>query len=288
MLHFVEQNCDYVVLEVGLGGQFDATNVIPVPKVAVITSISIDHTDLLGDTVSKIAFEKAGIIKENGTVVTYADNPEDADFVFKEAIENKNCKWIKGDKTKINIVSKSIEQTIFDYKGERYAISMLGSHQVYNAVTAIETVTALGIEQQYIKQGLLNTCFGGRLEVISKEPLVLIDGAHNHSGVVALKNALEQYFNGKRITLVMGMLKDKEYEKCIKTLAPLANHFVATEPQNTRRLSAKELCEIAGKYTNSAEYYTDKNTAIKKALSYNDDVTCICGSLYLIGNICID
>ncbi len=288
MLHFVKHSCDYVVLEVGLGGRFDATNVIPVPEVAVITSISIDHTDLLGDTVSKIAFEKAGIIKEKGTVVTYADNPRDADMVFEQTAKNKNCRLIKGDKRKINVVSKSIEQTTFDYKGERYAISMLGSHQIYNAVTAIETANVLGIEKPYIKEGLLNTSFGGRLEVISKKPLVLIDGAHNYSGVLALKDALTQYFSGKKITLVMGMLKDKEYEKCIKTLAPLANHFIATEPQNPRKLPAKELCTIAGKYTDNTEYYEDKNAAIKKALSYNNDVTCVCGSLYLIGNICID
>lgn len=288
MLHFVEHGCDYVVLEVGLGGRFDATNVIPVPEVAVITSISIDHTDLLGDTVSKIAFEKAGIIKKNGTVVTYADNPEDADLVFEQTAESKNCRLIKGDKSQINVTEKSIEQTVFDYKGERYAISMLGSHQVYNAVTAIETANALGIEKKYIKEGLLNSSFGGRLEVISKEPLVLIDGAHNYSGVLALKDALTQYFSGKKITLVMGMLKDKEYEKCIKTLAPLANNFIATEPQNPRKLPAKELCEVAGKYTDNTEYYEDKNTAVRKALSYNNDVTCICGSLYLIGNICID
>lgn len=287
MLYFVDEGCDYVVLEVGLGGRFDATNVIDTPEVAVITSISIDHTDLLGDTVSKIAFEKAGIIKQNGTVVSYADNPADADSVISDTVKEKNCKWIKCSKDEVSIVSQSIEKTEFNYKGETFNITMLGNHQIFNAVTAIETACVMGIDIETIKKGLANTSFGGRLEVISKEPLVLIDGAHNYSGVVALKDALSQYFGDKKITLVMGMLRDKEYKKCISTIAPLATHFIATEPQNPRKLSAQELSEIASSYTNSVEFITDKHDAVKKALAYGDDLICICGSLYLIGNICI-
>lgn len=285
MLHFAKNNCDYVVLEVGLGGRFDATNVISTPEVAVITSISIDHTEILGDTIGKIAYEKCGIIKNGGKVVSYCDNETEANDVIKKTSLENNCSLTICDKSLITPLEFKKGKTTFNYKGEEYSISMIGKHQIYNAVTAIETLFALGIPVDTIKQGLYKTQFGGRLEIINENPTVLIDGAHNYSGVLALKDALTKYYGDKKITLVMGILKDKEYEKCIKELAPLAQNFIATEPQNPRKLDKEQLGNIASKYNSNVIVAQNKEDAIKKALEIGNDVICICGSLYLIGNI---
>lgn len=288
LLHFMAQGCDYVVLEVGLGGRFDSTNVIPPPLVSVITSISIDHTEFLGNTVEQIAFEKCGIIKSGSKAVTvYPDNPQGAIDVIIKTANEKNVPLKFGDKNAISIISSDINGTKFTYKGTEYEISLLGTHQVYNAVTAITAVENLNIPETAIKNGLKNTKFGGRFEVVSKNPLIIIDGAHNFSGVLALKNALQTYFSDKKITLVMGMLKDKEYEKCVAELAPLADTFIATEPENPRALSSVDLEICAKKYIGNTAHFENKIDAVNYAIEHTDksDVICICGSLYLIGGI---
>jgi len=285
MMHFAESGCDYVVLEVGLGGRFDATNVISVPEVAVITSISIDHTDMLGDTVERIAYEKCGIIKQNGVVVAYADNADAVNRLISDTAKEKNCKLTICDSSQIEPLKLEPGNTLFRYKGETYCLKMLGKHQIFNAVTAIEALKALGIPDTAIKAGLFSTNFGGRLELISDNPTILIDGAHNYSGVTALKSALTDYFPDKKITLVMGMLKDKEYEKCISEIAPLAHHFIATEPENPRKLDADSLATLAKKFCSNVHAEKNKLDAVKAALETDSDVICVCGSLYLIGNI---
>ncbi|MBQ7953285.1 MAG: bifunctional folylpolyglutamate synthase/dihydrofolate synthase, partial [Clostridia bacterium] len=179
LLYFERQSCDYVALEVGMGGRFDATNVIPAPLVSVITSISIDHTEYLGNTIADIAFEKCGIIKTGSKTVAYADNPEDANKVITKTACEKNVPLIITDKKNIKILRQGIDGTDFEYKNEAYHINMLGTHQVYNAVNAIEAVKLLGVDEEFIKKGLEITKFRGRLEIISKDPVIIEDGAHN-------------------------------------------------------------------------------------------------------------
>ncbi len=285
-LHFLEKECDFVVLEVGLGGRFDATNIIPPPLVSVITSISIDHTELLGDTVGQIAFEKCGIIKEGSCVAVYPDNPKPALDVIYETAKNKNVLVSKADKNAVKVLSANMNNTTFEYMGEKYEISMLGTHQVYNAVTAITTANLLGLDLK-IKEGLKNTRFGGRLEIVRKSPLIIIDGAHNFSGVLALKNAINTYFGSKDIILVMGMLRDKEYEKCIAEISPLSNLFIATEPENARALSADDLNIIAKKYIKNTTSFKHRQSAVDfaKQNAGDNSVIIVCGSLYLIGGI---
>jgi len=291
LLHFLAQGCDYVVLEVGLGGRFDSTNVIPPPLLSVITSISIDHTEFLGDTIEQIAFEKCGIIKSgSNAVIAYPNNPQGAIDVITKTANEKNVPLVFGDKNEISIISQDINLTKFIYKGTEYEISLLGTHQVYNAVTAITAANCLNIPETTIKNGLKNTKFGGRFEVISTpthNPLIIIDGAHNFSGVLALKNTLETYFSDKKITLVMGMLKDKEYEKCVAEIAPLADKFIATEPENPRALSCVDLETLAKKHVSKTTHFENKIDAVNYAIKNTDknDVICICGSLYLIGGI---
>ncbi|NLB80762.1 MAG: bifunctional folylpolyglutamate synthase/dihydrofolate synthase [Clostridiaceae bacterium] len=285
-LHFLEQQCDVVVLEVGLGGRFDATNVINAPAVSVITSLSIDHTDLLGETIEEITFEKCGIIKRGSVVAVYPDNPEAAINVIKNTANSKNVPVTIADKNAVKIISTSIDKTVFSYMGEQYQISMLGVHQVYNAVTAITAAKLFGITSNFA-QGLKQTKFSGRFEVVNTDPTIIIDGAHNYSGVFALKNAIDTYFPTKKLILVMGMLRDKEYEKCISIIAPLAHYFVATEPDNPRAVAVQVLMETAGKYTKNLSFKKDRQQALDyaKTIANKDDIICICGSLYLIGGL---
>ncbi|MCK9479041.1 MAG: bifunctional folylpolyglutamate synthase/dihydrofolate synthase [Firmicutes bacterium] len=285
-LHFLHQKCDYVVLEVGLGGRFDATNVIPAPEACVITSLSIDHTELLGDTIEKIAFEKSGIIKAGTKAAVYPDNPPQAIAVIKNVAKNNNVPVTVADKSAIKILHTGIDKNVFMYKNKQYKISMLGKHQIYNAVTAIEAVGLIGVTEK-IEEGLRNTNFGGRFEIVKNNPTVIIDGAHNYSGVISLQAALTTYFPNKRIIIVMGMLKDKEYEKCVAVISKVAHTFIATEPENPRALPAQELLEIAQKQTQNVVVEKNRQKAVDLAnsLAKKDDVICICGSLYLIGGL---
>ena len=287
LLYFELEKCDFVSLEVGMGGRFDATNVIPPPLVSVITSISIDHTEYLGNTISDIAFEKCGIIKSGSKTVAYADNPEEANNVIRKTTEEKNVPLTIPDKNLISILNQSINGTDFIYKNEKYHINMLGVHQVYNAVSAIETSKLLDIEEEFIKKGLETTNFRGRLEVISKEPLIIEDGAHNFSGVTALYDALKTYFHNKKIIVVMAMLKDKEYEKCVEKLAPVVDTFIATQANNPRRATADELAYTAKKHIEKVYSESDVNKAIElaKSICEKDGVICVCGSLYLLGDV---
>ncbi len=287
LLYFEREKCDYVVLEVGMGGRFDATNVIPAPLVSVITSISIDHTEYLGNTIADIAFEKCGIIKTGSKTVAYADNPKEADEVIKKTAMEKDVTLTIPDKKDIEIISQGIDGTDFEYKGEKYHINMLGKHQVYNAVNAIETAKLLGIEESFIKKGLETTKFRGRLEIVSNDPVIIEDGAHNYSGVSALYDALKTHFSEKKIIVVMAMLKDKEYKKCIKTLAPVIDTFIATQANNPRRATADEIAEVASMYIEKVHSEPDINKAVKlaKDICTDNSIICICGSLYLLGEV---
>ena len=287
LLYFELQKCDYVTLEVGMGGRFDATNVIPAPLVSVIASISIDHTEYLGNTISDIAFEKCGIIKTGSKTVSYADNPPEADEVIKKATDERNVALTIPSKKEILILDQNINGTDFEYKNEKYHINMLGKHQVYNAVSAIETAKLLGIEDTFIKKGLEITKFRGRLEIVSKNPLIIEDGAHNYSGILALYDALKTHFSDKKIIMVMAMLKDKEYVKCIETISPVVDTFIATEANNPRKATSEEIAEVASKYINNVYSEPDVNKALDyaKSISKDDCIICICGSLYLLGDV---
>lgn len=287
LAYFEHQKCDYVVLEVGMGGRFDATNVIPAPEVSVITSISIDHTEYLGDTISKIAFEKCGIIKTGSKVVAYPDNPSDAMQVIKDTVDDKNVPLVVPDKNSVRITSTDINGTDFVYNEKQYHINMLGTHQVYNAITAIEAVKLLGIDEDIIKTGIASTKFRGRLDVISKDPLIIEDGAHNISGVTELKKALDLYFKDKKIILVMAMLKDKEYEKCLEMISSVTDTLIATEAPNPRKATADEFAQVASKYVKNTYAEPDVNKAISlaKTMCDKDSIICVCGSLYLLGEI---
>ena len=286
-LYFYREKCDYVVLEVGMGGRFDATNVIEPPEAAVIASISIDHAEYLGDTVEKIAFEKCGIIKHGTKAVSYCNNPKGADEVIKTACEERDVPLTVCDKKQIKIISRDETGSRFRYKGEEYEVKMLGLHQIYNSVSAIETAKMLGIDYKTIKSGIEKTNFGGRFEKVSDKPLIITDGAHNYDGALALKETLDSHFKTRDKILVMGMLKDKEYDKCMSVLTPDAKFIITAEPDNPRKLSAQDLAKTISKYNKNviASSGLDEAMEIAKMKADENSLICVCGSLYLIGGV---
>ncbi len=290
--YFFEQDCDIVVLEVGLGGRFDSTNVIDDPLVSVITTISYDHMDILGDTLSKIAFEKAGIIKDGTNVVLYPQADE-AERVFEEVCKEKNAKLNKISFDVAKILGFSIDGQEFNYKEMKsLRISLLGKHQIKNAVTAIEAVSVLrekgyNITEDSIRKGLLKAKWPGRLEVLCRKPVFIIDGAHNLEGARALTGFLKEYFPQNKIVFIMGILKDKEYLSIIEEVVPYAKYIITVTPQNKRALPAKELSEIIKRYCNNIVTSDTIEGAVKKSLELTpeDGLICAFGSLYYIGEV---
>lgn len=289
-LCFCELKCDLVVLEVGLGGRLDATNVIPVPYVNIITSLSIDHSAILGDTIEKIAYEKCGTIKENANVITTFGQPAGALSVIKKTVAEKNAALTIPDENDIKIVKSDIFGTEFLYNGKEYFVPMPGLHQVKNAVCAIEGAKVLktyfNITDENIIVGTAKTVLPARIEVISEKPLVILDGGHNEDGAKVFFDTVSPYFNNSGKTVVIaGMLADKAVEKSLLPLMKKSDVFVAVTPDNPRAMSCEELAKIASKYCDEVYREQSVECALKKFLSCitADDILCVVGSLYLAG-----
>lgn len=287
-LYFLEQKCDIVVLETGLGGSFDATNVIAPPSVTVLTSISLDHTAVLGNTVAEIARTKAGIIKAGSRVVCAPGQPEDALREIHAVCAREGVPLERPGDAKI--LSAGLSGTDFCYGGGIYHLTLIGQHQVSNALTVIHTVRALrlvgfAINDEALWCGLARARFPGRLEKVSDNPLVLLDGAHNPGGAEALGRVLDEYLFGRRVLMVIGMVADKAVEYCVRELARRASAVYAAAPQNERALPSGELAALSAR---DCPYVTDCGTterAVRAALAAAgaNDCVLICGSLYLVG-----
>lgn len=295
--YFKRQKIDYLVLEVGLGGRGDSTNVIDDPLVSVITPIAYDHMDYLGDTLGKIAFEKAGIIKANCPVVTYLQKDE-AMEVIEEVSKEVNAP--------INIAPiKQIELVSYDDSGqcfhgfygnekiENLKISMLGEHQIENAVVALTALNILAsvhqipISKKALYDGFMNAKWPGRLEIITRNPTTIIDGAHNVHGMQALAKTIKKLYTEKSMTLVIGILGDKDVEGMLGEIVPLANHIIITKPNNPRAMALDKLAEMIGVYGKTAKKSISISHAIQEALdcSTPDNLIVFCGSLYMIGDV---
>ncbi len=283
-LYFYEQNCDFVLMEVGLGGLMDATNVMKESFVSVITPISFDHTELLGNTLKEIAQKKAGIIKTKGRVVS---------AIQKEEVQTELLKVCKEKKASFQVVkeakvleTKSIEQS-FEYQKEKYTISLLGSYQIENASLALEVCACLqeiGIQlnQSKIKMALFKTHWPYRFEIVSKNPLIILDGSHNMDGIIHLRKSLESYFPKQKFTFVIGMLADKDYEKMLTEMIPLANEFLCVSVENPRALRAQELKQTIEKMHGKVSAYPLEE-AIQKGLRCES--LCVFGSFYYLGKV---
>ena len=292
-LCFSKLNVDVLVLEVGLGGRLDATNVIPTPLVNVITSLSLDHTGVLGDTIEQIATEKCGIIKPNGTLVCSYNQPESAMNVINTICNERNNTLVIPEQSEVEVTEQSIFGMHFNYKNWAYETSMSGTHQVQNMTTVIEAVNVLktkgyNITEQNIKDGIKKTILPARVEVISKKPLVILDGGHNEDGAKAFYNAVKECFDSnKKLFVIAGMMNDKAVEDSLKPLISKADTFVAVTPENPRAMKAEALSEIAKKYCHNVICCDNSNSSldlIKPGITEND-MLFVVGSLYLAGEV---
>lgn len=279
-LYFSENKIDVAVLETGLGGRFDATNVIPKPLLSVITKIGLDHTAVLGDTLSQIAEEKCGIIKDDN-VVTSHNQPTDALSVIKNHAPNV----IIPDTNNLKDVKRSVLGNGFIYKDVRYETSLGGDYQIENALIAIETLKNCGlpINETDIQAGLKNAFIPARLEVVSRDPLIIIDGAHNPDGADALATALKEYND---ITAIIGVMRDKNYKEVLSKTLPLCKNVICVKPNVSRALPADELAVTAQQYCNNIFIGDNLKDAfvIAKEKSNNNPIF-IFGSLYLASEI---
>ena len=285
-LCFVKTGCEYVVLEVGLGGRFDATNVIKKPEAVVITSISLDHIAILGDTISKIAFEKCGIIKENVPVITSSNQQDDALKVITETSDNKNCQLTITNPKETEILDDSIFGTVFAYSNNVYKTKLTGNHQIENTVNAIECAKILGISENAISQGIENTRMIARMEVIGENPLVIRDGGHNEGCAKALHDFITKY-KVENVNMLIGLMADKDCESYVSKIAPLCKSVVTVTPSNPRALDCESLKEIAEKYCDNVKSINNPQEGYKYILSNTkkDETILVCGSFYMMSDI---
>lgn len=291
-LWYAEKACDLVVLEVGLGGRLDATNVIRKPLVSVITSISLDHTRILGNTVEQIAREKCGIIKEDGVTVSYPDQKPDAAEVIRKVAGERHNRLVEAASAGVKKLSTDLSGTELLWNGVRLHLPFLGEHQIKNAATALAALDVLrssgySIPEEAVKRGFSEAVFPARFEVLSLDPTVVLDGAHNPDGTAALAAAVRQYLPGRDLIAVMGMLEDKDVDAALENLSGLFSFVITTEPPSSRSMSAGELAERWRRMGVSAEPAKGQNEALQMADSRlkPDGSLLICGSLYLAGAV---
>lgn len=285
-LCFADAGCDFAVIEVGLGGRFDATNVLKSPEACVITSISLDHTKILGDTLSEIAFEKCGIIKDGVPVVTSRNQNKEVMCVIEKTVQDKSSFLTVTNPKNVCIVSDKLGETVFVYGEEEYALRLGGEHQIENAVNAIETARLLGISEEFIKKGIAKTRMLARMEIIGKNPLIIRDGGHNEGCAAALRDFILRY-DIKNIKMLIGMMADKDTERYLSLVCPLCDSVTVCTPSNPRAESAENLADIAKKYCKSSYAVQSPKEAYRKVLaSANaEDTVLVCGSFYLMSDI---
>lgn len=295
--YFQEQKIDFLVLEVGLGGRLDSTNVVKNTLISVITSISYDHMEYLGDTLEKIAYEKSGIIKENSGVVIY---PQDESIVntIKDVAASKHAKVYEAYKENIKKTNGNLTGQWFKYlKTDEFnlpevKINFLGEHQLYNALTALRTLEVLkksgyAITEESIAEGFRNCRFAGRFEVISESPVIVLDGGHNINGIEYFSKTVRENFKENKIILFFGMLKDKNPEDVLPYILPLCKEIYTLAPHNPRALSSADLADLIRKHSDlnvtPLNDYNDILPILKK-FDKNEYVAFV-GSLYMIGEV---
>lgn len=288
MLYFFECKCDYVVLEVGLGGRLDATNVIDAPLVSVIATIGFDHMEYLGNTLTEIACEKCGIIKEGSPVAIYCEQPQEA---LSEILQNCNEKGCKAYIAEVPQIKKSgLHGSVFCCgRYNNVFIPLIGEHMVKNVSLALLTIDILKnmgvtIPDEAIYEGLYRVYWPARFEIVGENPLMIMDGAHNISGMTALSEAVKKYFPDKNVTLIMGMLRDKEYREALKIITPCIKRIITVTVPSPRALPADELCACAKEFTKDVISAQSIDEAMEKAFTY-DSCILAAGSLYMLADI---
>jgi len=291
--YFEKMECDIVVLETGMGGLEDATNLITTTQVAVLASISMDHMQYLGKSLEQIAMQKAGIIKKGCTVVSLQQKPEAMAVVGKVAAE-KGVSLIVADSTEAKHIRYGVEKQRFDYgEWKKLEISLAGKFQIDNAVLAVEVIKALlekgfAVSETAMRKGLREATWPGRFQVIAKKPLFVVDGAHNEDAAQKLAESIEFYFTNKRIIYIMGILKDKDYDRVIALTEKYADQIITvTPPENPRAMHAYELAqEIARVHPNvTAVDSLEEAVEMSYLLAGKEDVIISFGSLSYLGRL---
>jgi dihydrofolate synthase/folylpolyglutamate synthase len=292
MLHYQASGCDFAVLEVGLGGTLDATNIIDAPEVAVIMTIDFDHMAQLGNTLGEIAREKAGIIKTGAEVVVYPQQAEAAKVIDLKCSEMKVSKHAV-DLQMLRPIGHTLKDQSFDYKMySDLSIAMLGEHQIKNAATAIEVTEVLRqkeyrISETAMRNGLMRTVWPARFECVHNDPTVIVDAAHNPEGAALLAANIKRYFPKHRVHFIMGVMADKAYRELVVNVMEVASKFYCVTAFSDRALSAEALAGYIQSVGGSAVACVSPQEAVKSAMADADDETIVCafGSFYYIGHI---
>ncbi len=279
--YYNQEKCHIVVLEVGLGGLLDSTNVVEKPLASVITSISFDHTDVLGNTLGEIAEQKCGIIKDDSITVAYPLQELEVIRKIREKAGEKNNSLVVPDLSLLEITECTLKKTVVKYKDMEITLHLFGEHQIYNMLTALETALSLGISEDAIRKGIENTRMAARVEFVAED--VILDGGHNESGTEMMGKVLS-LFEGN--TVVVSMMADKDVDASVKNLSTNAKVMIATTCSNPRVMKADELAEICRKYCDEVYAVSNPFEAIDKAFEMkNNNLTAVCGSLYLASEV---
>lgn len=292
MVYFARHACDIVVLEVGMGGALDSTNVIDVPEVAVITAMGMDHVRELGPTMADIACAKAGIIKAGGDVVSYGGNPE-ADAVFGRICRERGARLYQPDFAAIVPGPFGLDGQRFSYGAwEDIRIPLAGSYQMQNAAVVLTTIDVLRnkgwkISDAAVYAGMAGTHWPARFEVLCHDPVFIVDGGHNPHGIRATADSLKRLFPDRRIVFLVGVMADKDVESILGLVAPLAERFFTVRPDNPRAMAADELARRIEKLGVPAEPCASVEEGVRRALALArpNGVACALGSLYMSGDV---
>ena len=291
--YFKRKKCDVVVLEAGMGGRLDSTNVISESVLSVITGISLEHTDYLGDTVEKIAAEKAGIIKSGGRII-YGGEDDSAAEVIESIAKARSARYDRVDRSTLKILSSTLSGTSFSYKSyDNIKLSLLGLYQPQNATNVIDAVQALrecgfDISNEALFSGLAAAEWPARFEIVCKDPLVIYDGAHNPQGIEIAAESIKRYFGDKKVCVLTGVMKDKDYDYIAQRLASIASDAFTVTPNNPRALGAEEYASVLKSNGVNAMAFDNVKDAVaeakKEAREKNTALVCL-GSLYMYAEI---
>ena len=292
MVYFASVRCDIVVLEVGVGGALDTTNIIDTPEVAVVTNIGLDHTDLLGDTVETIAAVKAGIFKTGGSAVVYRAS-QSVEQVYETICAEKQVQLKKADFASLHLHQCDLTGQIFDCgQRKKLQLPLLGDHQMHNAAVVLAVMDTLiekgwHITEQHIYDGMAQVSWPGRFDIMHKDPLFIIDGGHNPQCIDAMVKNIRDYLSGRRLIVLTGVLADKDYGEMFRPVMPYVEKFVCITPDNPRKMPAQELANYLRQAGAKAEGYDRVEDGVRQAmaLSGKDGVVLCFGSLYSIGDI---
>lgn len=289
---FLRKQCDIVVLEVGMGGTYDSTNVIDPPEAAVITNIGLDHTEYLGDTVEKIAETKAGIFKTGSSAVIYRSTPE-VEMLLESICRERKIPLRKADFEGLHPVSRSLEGQVFDCGSRKgLFLPLLGDHQLHNAAVVIEIIETLrekgwSVSEEQLREGLRAVSWPGRFDILRRNPLFIVDGGHNPQCIEALSVNVRDYLAGRRIVALTGVLADKDYGEMYRPVIPYVAEFLCITPSSPRRLEGAALAAYLQAKGASATAYDCVEDAVREAVASaggNGVVLCF-GSLYMLNDI---